>query len=67
MIGYAVWEYIDITQAETTGQSGYTRLRGSSQTLYMIFGKWGVVVGTVVVGLAAIAIGGWQFKKQHEE
>ena len=65
LLGYAVWKYVDLSQAETTGDSGFGRVHGSDRTLYMIFGKWGVVVGTVLAGLVAIAVGIWQFKHQH--
>jgi len=65
LLGLAGWKYINLSQAETTGDSGFTRLTGSDRTIYMIFGKWGVVVGTVFAGLAAIAIGLYQFKQQR--
>jgi hypothetical protein len=66
LLGFAVWKYIDLSQAEATGDSGFARVSGSDRTLYMIFGKWGVVVGTVLGGLIAIAIGLYQFKQQRQ-
>src|SRR5262245_15456024 len=61
LLGFAVWKYITLSQAESTGDSGFGRISGNDRTLYMIFGKWGVVVGTVLAGLVALAIGLWQF------
>jgi len=66
LLGFAVWKYITLSQAEATGDSGFSRVTGNDRTLYMIFGKWGVVAGTVLAGLAAIGFGIWQFKQQQK-
>ena len=66
LFGVAAWKYVTLSQAEATGDSGYNRVTGNDRTLYMIFGKWGVVVGTVAAGLGSLAVGVWQFKQQQK-
>ena len=66
MFGVAVWKYITLSQAEATGDSAHLRISGNEHTLYMLFGKWGVVGGSVLAGLLAIAVGVYQFKQQRK-